>query len=132
MTPAPTIDPEFELPASVAEVVALYARTVYDVRHFAHGSYTVGDAPLVSFPLLSQVPPDPHRFPLAHWHDGAIALRFTADMRGELVEPGRRSSLDELIASGRATPIDGAFTVALAPGDTAVIGFEDVRFELRC
>lgn len=129
--PAATIDPECELPAVVAEVVACYARTIYDVRHFAHGSYTVGDAPRVSFPLLSAVPPDPLRFPLADWHDGALVVRFTADMRGELVEADRRSSLDELIASGRAAPIDGAFALAIGPHDRAVIAVDAVTFELR-
>lgn len=124
---------EFEAPEGpdVAEVVAIYARTVFDVRHCAHGSYTVGDAQQVSFPMISSVLPDPHSFPLVRWQAGSIALRFTADMRGELVEGARRSSLHELIASGRALPIDGAFTIELAPGARGVIALDDITFELR-
>jgi hypothetical protein len=129
--PDATIDPELELPVAVAEIVALYASSVFDVRHFARGAYTVGDARGVSFPLLSSVLPDPSWFPLVRWHAGAIALRFTADMDGELIEGHKHSSLNALIASGRAAAIDGAFTVTLAPGDRAEIAVEAVTFQLR-
>ena len=129
--PHVTVDPELELPTPAAEVVVVYAGRVFDVRHFERGAYTVGDAPQASFPLLSAVLPDPDRFPLIGCHAGAIALRFTADMRGELAEDHASSSLAALIASGRATPIDGAFTLALAPGSRAVVHIDAVRFELR-
>ncbi|HEY0138825.1 MAG TPA: hypothetical protein VGB85_32290, partial [Nannocystis sp.] len=76
----------------VAEIVAIYAGLVFDVRHCARGCYTIGDGPLVSFPLLSQALPDPSCFPLVRREGGATWLHFTVDMRGELVEAAGRSS----------------------------------------
>ncbi len=129
---AAAIDPaEFEVQGScVVEVVATYAGLVFDARHCAHG-YTVGDGPRASFPLLSLALPDPHCFPLMRRDDGATWLRFTADMRGGVDEVAGRSSLDMLIASGRAVPVDGAFTLELAPGASAEIRIEAVSFSLR-
>lgn len=115
----------------VAEIVAIYAGLVFDVRHFARGCYTIGDGPLVSFPLLSPALPDPGCFPLVRCEGDATWLHFTVDMRGELVEVTGRSSFDVLIASGRARPVDGAFTVELAPGARAEIRVEAVTFVLR-
>ncbi|MBA3548977.1 MAG: hypothetical protein H0T76_21045, partial [Nannocystis sp.] len=130
--PAATIDPALELPVEVVEVVAIYARHVFDVRHLARGVYTIGDHPRASFPLLSCGSPDQEPFPLIGWIAGAIHLRFTADMHGELALGHERSSLDALITSGRATASDGAFTLALAPGERAVINIGTVCFALRC
>ena len=131
---AAAIDPaEFEVQGGpgVTEVVATYAGVVFDARHCAHGSYTVGDGPRVSFPLLSLALPDPRCFPLMRRHGGATWLSFTVDMRGGFVEATGRSSLDVLIASGRAVPVDGAFTLELVPGARAEIRIEAVTFSLR-
>ncbi len=126
-----TLDPALELPVHVVEVVAVYAGRVFDVRHFARGAYTVGDDPRASFPLIASMLAGSVRFPLVCRRAGVIVLRFTADMHGVLAGGDERSSLDELITSGRATAIDGAFTVALLADEHAVVNVGAVSFALR-
>lgn len=92
------VDPrEVEIPdgTPVAQVVALWNRTVFDVRHVGQGkgdeaasqTYTVGEGEDAHFPLSGDGLPDPAGFPLVQRDARGITVRTTAAMHG-LVRQG--------------------------------------------
>lgn len=124
------IDPaEFEVldGSLVAEVVVTYADTVFAVRHVGGDPFTIGESPDASFVVLTREP----RLPLVRCRDGAVALRFTAGMRGELVHDGRTRSLADVLAARRTTAVGAVHELELAPGAHATIAVGAVGFAVR-
>lgn len=120
---------EFEVQdgSLVAEIVVTYADTVFAVSHVGDATYTIGESARASFLVATRAP----RFPLVRCRDGAVALRFTAGMRGELVQEGRTSSLAALIAERRTTALGDVHELALTPDAHATITVGAVDFAVR-
>ena len=120
---------EFEVQdgSLVAEVVVTYANTVFAVSHVGDDTYTIGESSRASFLVATRAP----RFPLVRCRDGAVALRFTAGMRGELAQDGRTSSLAALIAERRTTALGDVHELALTPDAHATITVGAVGFAVR-
>lgn len=111
----------------VAEVVVTYANTVFAVCHVGGDPFTIGETSRASFVVLTREP----RLPLVRCRDGAVALRFTAGMRGELAQNGRTLSLTDLIAARRTTALGAVHELELAPDARATITVGAVAFEIR-
>ncbi|MCA9705844.1 MAG: hypothetical protein KDK70_08360, partial [Myxococcales bacterium] len=126
---------ELETPGeAVAEVVVSHGATVLDVQHVGQtrgrDRYTLGETPEASFPVSADALPGGQTFVLVQRHGDRYALRFTAQMRGEVHWSGRTLDLRALVAQGLATPTAGGHRFVLPDGARARLEHGRVTYQV--
>ncbi len=93
--------------------------------------FAIGEGSEANFKVSGADLPNPAATPLVQRGSAGYTLSFTPSMHGDVSVGGQRLSLRELVASGRAALVDGAYNYTLPDRARARVHHNDVTFNLN-